>query len=73
MSKKKDPVLLNIKVSNILIEHTAFSSSSRKLKMFCCWTSALFFRDDVNDWGAHPASHNRSLSIFLSIFNIQNM
>ena len=37
------------------MKHTALSSSSKKFKMLCCLTSALFLRDDTNFCGAHPA------------------
>lgn len=38
-----------------IIGHTAFSSSSKKLRILCCLISALLFLDDVNVWGVHPA------------------
>lgn len=37
------------------MKHTALSSSSKKFKMLCCLTSALFLRDDTNFCGVHPA------------------
>lgn len=37
-----------------MIELTALSSSSKKLRMLCCLTSALFFLDDVNVCGVQP-------------------
>lgn len=53
------PVEVSLKIYIIEMKDlTAFSSSSRKLRMLCCLTSALFFRDDVNDCGAHPAIFN---------------
>lgn len=34
--------------------HTALSSSSKKLRILCCLTSARFFLEDVNDCGVQP-------------------
>lgn len=34
--------------------YTSFSSSSKKFRILCCLTSALFFLDDTKDCGVQP-------------------
>lgn len=45
-----------------MIKNTALSSSSKKLKMLWCLTSALLFRDDVNDCGVQPTEFDHRVS-----------